>query len=131
MNELQKLGEITPQSTRKDHERRAEILKLLADESDTPEVRAQWYRQLADTLSAAVQTGSYDDGVAKLKELCESLKADPKDDQLAAYVEFRRMTAEHGQELAKPDATICRYPKEVDRGAQRLRHQWQEISRHG
>lgn len=107
MNELQKLGEITPQSTTKQHERRAEILKLLADESDTPEVRAQWYRQLADTLSAAVQTGSYDAGIEKLRELCEMLKKDPKDDQLAAYVEFRRMTAEHGQELAKPDAPFA------------------------
>jgi thiol-disulfide isomerase/thioredoxin len=107
MNELQKLGEITPQSTTKDHNRRAEILKLLADESDTSEVRAQWYRQLADTLSAAVQTGSYDAGVEKLKELGEALKGDPKDDQLAAYVEFRRMAAEHGQELAKPDAPFA------------------------
>ena len=49
-------------------------------------MRAQWYRQLADTLSAAVQTGSYDAGVEKLKELCETLKADPKDEELAAYV---------------------------------------------
>ena len=103
MNELQKLGEITPTSTTKQHERRAEILKLLADEAETPDVRAQWFRQLADTLSAAVQTGSYDAGVEKLKELFESLKSDEKDDALASYVQFRWMTAEHGQELAKTD----------------------------
>ncbi len=111
MTELQKLGEITPQSTTKDHERRSEILKLLADESDTPDMRAQWYRQLADTLSAAVQTGSYDAGIEKLKELCTALKGDPKDDQLAAYVEFRRMTAEHGQELASPNANFANVQK--------------------
>lgn len=103
MNELQKLGEITPTSTTKQHERRAEILKLLADEAETPDVRAQWYHQLADTLSAAVQTGSYDDGVNKLKELYDALKGDEKDDALASYVQFRYMTADHGQALAKSD----------------------------
>lgn len=112
MSELQKLGEITPASTVKQHERRAEILKTLADESDTPETRATWYRQLADTLSAAVQTGGYDAGTAKLKELWESLKADPKDDELAAYAQFRWMTAQHGQELAKPDANFADIQKQ-------------------
>jgi thiol-disulfide isomerase/thioredoxin len=107
MNDLQHLGEITPQSTVKQHERRAEILKTLADESDAPETRAQWYHQLADTLSAAVQTGSYEAGIEKLKQLCEALKADPKDEELAAYVQFRWMTAEHGQELTKPDANFA------------------------
>ncbi len=108
MNELQKLGEITPESTVKQHERRGEILKLLADEAESPEIRVQWYRQLADTLSAAVQTGSYDDGIDKLKELWETLKSDPKDDELASYVQFRWMTAEHGQELTKPDADFSK-----------------------
>jgi thiol-disulfide isomerase/thioredoxin len=90
-------------STAQQHEQRAELLKQLADEADTPENRIQWYRQLADTLSAAVQTGGYEDGIEKLKQLYESLKNDPKEDELATYVQWRWMTAQHGHELATAD----------------------------
>ena len=103
MDILHKIGDITPQSTAEEHEKRIATLKLLAEESDTPENRSQWQRQLADTLSAAVQTGGYDAGVAQLKELYDSLKEDPKSEELAAYVQFRHMTAEHGAELAAPN----------------------------
>lgn len=67
MTELQGLGEITPATPARQHERRAEILQQLADESETPEMRTQWYQNLADTLSAAVQTGAYEAGIDKLK----------------------------------------------------------------
>ncbi len=104
MDELTKLGDPGPQSTPQQHARRAEILEELAGDAEG-DMRTQWYRQLADTLSAAVQGGSWPAGVEQFKALEEKLKADPKDDELAYYVVWRRMTAEHGQELstAKPD----------------------------
>jgi thiol-disulfide isomerase/thioredoxin len=99
LKELQALPDIAASSP-KEHEKRAELLGQLAKEADSPENRIQWYRQLADTLSAAVQTGGYEGGIEKLKQLSQSLQKDPKDDELATYVEWRWMTAQHGHELA-------------------------------
>ena len=103
MRTLQALPDIT-NSSPAEHEKRGELLEQLAREADTPENRGQWYRQLADTLSAAVQTSGYEDGIKKLKELYESLKKDPKDEDLATYFEWRWRTAAHGFELSKEDA---------------------------
>lgn len=107
MKELEGLGEITPATPARQHERRAEILEQLAKESESPEMRVQWYQNLADTLSAAVQTGSYPAGIDRLKALHESLSSDPKDASIAFYVKFRWLTAEHTQELAKPNAPFA------------------------
>ncbi|MBI3838122.1 MAG: redoxin family protein [Planctomycetia bacterium] len=114
MKQLQKLdasGAATPQQ----HEERAELLEKLAKEADSRELRIQWYRQLADTVSAAVQSGAYPGGVEKLKTLQENLKTDPQDDELACYVQFRRMFAEHGQALSVPTADF-----------QKIQTQWVE-----
>ncbi len=107
MSELQNLGEITADTPPKTHERRVELLTELAEMAETPEMRAQWYQNLADMLSAAVQTGGYDAGIDKLKTLHDTLAADGKDEALAFYVKFRWLTAEHGQELAKPQADFA------------------------
>ena len=56
-------------------------------------------------LSAAVQTGTYPAGLEKLNVLCEKLKTEPQDEELAFYVQFRGMTAEHGKALADPNLT--------------------------
>jgi thiol-disulfide isomerase/thioredoxin len=102
LQELDASGAATPQQ----HEERALLLEKLAKEADSREMRIQWYRQLADTLSAAVQSGAYPGGVEKLKALQDKLKADPQDDELACYVQFRRMFAEHGQALSAPTANF-------------------------
>jgi thiol-disulfide isomerase/thioredoxin len=106
MKSLQELPDIAS-STPEQHEQRTELLLQLAKESDTPENREQWYRQLADTLSAAVQTGGYEDGIDKLKQLYESLKKEPQQEDLAIYVQWRWMTAGHGHELSQPDANFA------------------------
>ena len=103
MNELQKLGEITGETKPAEHERRAKILEDIAKEAQ-PDMRANWYRQMTDTLTASVQTGNFPEGIDRLKALQESLKSNPKDDELAFYVQFRSMTAEHGQALAASGA---------------------------
>ncbi|HEV3137584.1 MAG TPA: thioredoxin, partial [Pirellulales bacterium] len=102
MKQLQDL-DASGAATPKQQDERSALLERLAEEADSREMRIQWYRQLADTLSAAVQSGAYPDGVEKLKALQEKLKADPKDDELACYVQFRRMFAEHGQALSGPN----------------------------
>ncbi len=101
MDELQKMGEITPASTPKELTRRCELIEEIAGEAEA-EGKNNWYRQLADTLSASVQTGNYPEGIDKLKSLSDRYRTVLKDEGLAFYAEFRFLTAEHGQALAKP-----------------------------
>jgi thiol-disulfide isomerase/thioredoxin len=106
MEALQKLPDINSSSV-KEHQERTDLLLQLAKESDTPENREQWYRQLADTLSAAVQTSGYTDGIEKLKEIYESLAKEPDDEDLAIYIQWRWMTAKHGHELSQENAPFA------------------------
>ena len=82
---------------------RVEVLKQLAAKSATVEQRNNWIRQLADTVTAAVQTGAFPDGVAHLESLYDSLRAS-KDTPNTAYVRFRMLTADYGQKMQKPNA---------------------------
>jgi thiol-disulfide isomerase/thioredoxin len=104
MKKLQDLDAATGGASKQDE--RAELLETLAKEADTREMRVNWYRQLAETVSAAVQSGTYPGGIEKLKAIQESLKADPQDEELACFVQFRRMVAEHGQALAVPNTNF-------------------------
>jgi thiol-disulfide isomerase/thioredoxin len=102
MTILQNMPEITPQSTPAELGKRADLIETIAKEADA-DMRSTWYRQLADTLSASVQTGNYPEGIDRLKSLYNALKT--KDDQLGAYVHFRFLTAELGRALAEAATT--------------------------
>jgi thiol-disulfide isomerase/thioredoxin len=99
MKELQALPDLAS-STPDDHAKRVDLLKQLATED--PENRGQWYQQIADSLGAAVQTGGYEAGISKLRELVDELAKNPADEELAFQVEWRWMTAKHGDDLAQP-----------------------------
>ncbi len=73
----------------------ADLLERLAAESTKAEDRTAWIRQLADTVSAAVQTGGYAKGVKRLEALWQRLEKEA-DTSLAAYVRFRQLAAEYG-----------------------------------
>ncbi|MBN2021657.1 MAG: redoxin domain-containing protein [Pirellulales bacterium] len=85
--------------------RRADLLEQVADAAATPEDRAMWIRQLADTVGAAVQTGTYPDGAKRLGDLHAKLAKNEADKNLAAYVRFRQLAAEQvlAFEAAKSD----------------------------
>jgi thiol-disulfide isomerase/thioredoxin len=76
--------------------RRADLLEQIAAQAGTPEDRAMWLRQLADMVSAAVQSGEYPDGANRLAVLLEKLQRSRADEDLAAYVRFRQLMAEYG-----------------------------------
>jgi len=78
------------------HARRAELVEQIAEQADSPGDRAMWIRQLADMVSAAVQSGEYPDGVKGLESLFERLKKGGKDEGLMAYVRFRQLMADYG-----------------------------------
>ncbi len=109
--------------------KRADLLEQLAAESGKPEDRTAWIRQLADTVSAAVQSGGYPKGAKRLESLWERLSKDEGDGALAAYVRFRQLTAEYGlavqakgadfakvqtEWLKKLEQFVADYPKSQD-----------------
>lgn len=79
------------------HKQRTAVLRKLSQASDTAEDKRQWLQQLADTVSAAAQSGEYPDGVADLQSLFDEVKSDKN---LAAYVKFRMLSADYGLNLA-------------------------------
>ncbi len=110
MERLHKLGDMSGGSTPAENAERANLLEQLAAEYSTtdPNMRAMWLRQLADTLSAAVQTGTYPDGIQRLKALEDKLKQNAEDEELAFYAQFRWMTAEHNRVLADPQGDYAK-----------------------
>ncbi len=81
------------------NKRRAALLEQLVTASATPEEREQFWRQMVDGLSAAVQTGAYPDGLVKLQGLESQLvKAQPKS-PLVPYVTYRRLLADYSTRM--------------------------------
>jgi thiol-disulfide isomerase/thioredoxin len=80
---------------------RADLVEKIAALSGG-ENRDLWMRQLADTVSAAVQSGAYPEGVERLKSLQEQLAKDNAQEDLLAYVEFRMLTADYGKRIQEP-----------------------------
>lgn len=83
---------------------RAEILSGLAAASETPEDKEMWTRQFADSVSAAVTTGVYPEGLKSLETVERQLNADKADPMLRAYVLYRRLFADYNQRLRQGDA---------------------------
>lgn len=65
--------------------------------------REFWTRQLIETLAAAVQDGSLDDGLSRLESLGESLAAD---EPLAAFVAFRLASARYAAGMMRSGADV-------------------------
>ncbi|MEI8372691.1 MAG: redoxin domain-containing protein [Planctomycetota bacterium] len=97
--------------------RRVEIFQKLIDHAKTSEERILWSRQLADTLSAGVQSGKLSDGEKRLQALWESAQRDT-DKNLAAYIRFRLMTAGYVQAISAPKADVAKiqadWPKKLE-----------------
>jgi len=87
--------------------KRADLLERLASEAGKPEERAAWVRQMADMVSAAVQSGGYPDGVQRLATLLERLRKED-DTALAGYVRFRQLTAEYGLAMQAKGADFAK-----------------------
>jgi thiol-disulfide isomerase/thioredoxin len=93
------------------NEKRAELVEQIADASGG-EDRGLWIRQLADTISAAAQSGEYPDGLARLKQMRDKLAKDSASDELAAYVEFRVLMTEYGTAVRSAKVDFVTVQKE-------------------
>lgn len=75
------------------HAQRAQLLEQMI-EIASPSDRGNWVRQLADSVSAAVQSAEYPDGLDKLQALAAEQKR-KGDNNLAAYVAYRYLMANY------------------------------------
>ena len=92
--------------------RRADLLEQIAEAAKTADERGMWLRQLADMLSAAVQSGAYPDGAERLNTLFDKLEKQSADKNLAAYVKFRQLTAAYFRAMQAPKADFAKVQAE-------------------
>jgi len=98
----------TPEQKAEFHRRRADLLYTISQQARSPQDRAMWLRQLADMISAAVQSGEFADGVTRLESLLTELEKNTTDKNLAAYFKFRKLTAAYGLSLQSPNADFAK-----------------------
>ena len=111
MAELEQLDResdtLPPEKQTANIEQRAEKLQRLAE--ITPEGdRDQWYRQLADMLSVATQSGNFPQGLAQLDQLQKSLADAGANDDSIAHAVFQRMWAEYVVSQQQPGADAAK-----------------------
>jgi peroxiredoxin len=99
LDELGKLEDAINKAETRDaqarlNDQRADYLEQIIRDAGDKE-RPQWVHQMADTVSAAVQSGTYPKGTERLKRLVRTLEKNSADADLAAYVEFRQLTADY------------------------------------
>ena len=82
--------------------KRADVLASLINAAGDSKERSQWVRQFSDTVSAAVQSGEFPEGVQRLETLVSSSVKYSQDDR--AYVRFRLLTAGYSTSLSAPNA---------------------------
>jgi thiol-disulfide isomerase/thioredoxin len=95
--------------------RRVSVLEKLVKQARNDEDRTMWYQQIADTLSASVQSGKAPDGLKQLHSLAAELKNNNFDKSLLAYVTFRALSAEHAQQLQAPKADFAKIQTEFNK----------------
>ena len=83
---------------------RADLLEKLFQSAKNDEERSTWIRQLADTISAAVQSGGYPQGVERLETLGKQLREQGAKADFVAYVQFRHLLARYSAEISEADA---------------------------
>ncbi|MCE9556000.1 MAG: redoxin family protein [Planctomycetes bacterium] len=77
------------------NEERSDALEKLMDIAKDSTQRDAWGHQLADTISAAIQSGTYPEGLKRIEALAEKVAADKKNPELAAYVKYRALMASY------------------------------------
>ncbi len=91
------------------NEQRADVVASLIEAATTPEERDTWTRQLVDTVSVAVQSGAYPEGLDRLKSLAKSLgqSRSPQTEALRAYTEYQLIGTEYIARQS-PDADFAK-----------------------
>lgn len=117
LSDLEKLDQeaakaATPEEQNRYTNRRAELLEQIAAAAKGGDERAMWLRQLADMISAAVQSGTCSDGAERLRTLFEKVQKSDADKHLAAYIKFRQLTAANALSMQAPKADYAKLQTE-------------------
>ncbi|MFT5525001.1 MAG: thiol-disulfide isomerase/thioredoxin [Pirellulaceae bacterium] len=97
----------TPGAQAKLNRERADVLEKLTQQAALPE-QENWIRQYGDSVSAAVQSGDYPEGTARLEKLLISMATDKRSESLIGYVKFLSLTASYAQSLQVADADFAK-----------------------
>jgi hypothetical protein len=87
-------------------EQRVDVMQSLADIA-TGRDKDQWYRQMADVLGIAIQTGDYPQGAERLEQLQKKLTEAKADEDLIAHAHFQRMWAQFAVSQHEPNANAA------------------------
>lgn len=98
----------TPETLAPLNAKRADVLEQLAEIAEQEADRVVWIRQLADTVSAAAQSGEYPQGIQRLQQLANKLEQDGAADDLVSYVQYRFLSAAYTQSMQQPDADFAK-----------------------
>ena len=90
------------------YEQQASVLEELAEASSAGEQKDAWLKQLADNLSAAVQSGSFPKGTARLDALHSKLKSEKATPAAIAYVRYRGLLAGYSASMQEPKADYAK-----------------------
>ena len=80
---------------------RADVLQSLIERSADAGERETWVRQLVDTVSMAVQTGAYPEGIERLRDVAPEYRE--RNPALAAYADWATINAEYVLKTASDD----------------------------
>ncbi|MEM6691165.1 MAG: redoxin family protein [Planctomycetota bacterium] len=83
------------------HEQRSKTLQQLIETASDRNERESWVRQYVDTLSMAVQSGAFPDGISALRQVAKKYAAN--NTSLAAYADSEAIDAEYVLLQAKED----------------------------
>ena len=90
----QKIAAATDKKTLPElHAARADLVEQLIARSGSGEDRITWTRQLVDTVSVAIQSGEYPQGLARLKKVAGQFARG--NNALAAYSDYQAIQAEY------------------------------------
>ncbi|MBX9656853.1 redoxin family protein [bacterium] len=93
------------------HLKRAEICAKIGAKSKKLANREHWYKQVADSFNAAVQTGKYDKGVETLRQYGEQFGKVAWGKTLAAYFLYRSINSDYAVKL-----TAAADPADLQKG---------------
>lgn len=103
---------------------RADLQEKLITAAANKEEASMWVRQMADSLSAAAQTGGYEGGVDRLDALFSKVDKEPKLKDLACYVQWRFMQAAYGLSIQKEGADFTKIQENWIKGLEAFLQQY-------
>jgi thiol-disulfide isomerase/thioredoxin len=83
---------------------RADLLERIIAAASGRDDQAIWIRQYAETVSAAVQSGTFPKGIERLESLLRDVARQPGGAELAPFIKFRILLADYNQKLMQADA---------------------------